>query len=514
MNRDPQKDPSSLPPAPDLSETTPRIGTPTDWLTRQRIGGAAVEHGDVARVVGPNDLSDTYPTDDELIARIHSRSELLDGDRSLVGRIGTMITRRGDNPGADKALLDCRDAVAASAERQGIFDKSPVEVILDHINFCRGVDTIKRRVTSPGSPTDRSNALMIFMGDEIIKRVPRDKVTEYISASIDISNRLRSLPSDQDRWSLSKIHGMLGTLRQREEAYQYADELSSRREPVAAEKMESDRLDIEAAFAEVLRERREYGVKLSYIESGLTGSLVFSESSEFFGEIGPTAHRLTYGIGEVQAVVVHSRNRTFETLEVGKKHDERFSDTASLSYSDIGSLNGYAVLHLGRDGELYADNRCQFPLSASFAETGKYSMYRRLQGEIIANFFDLVTSEEIASTVGTPGGPKPAPTNHEQPGDPVDVLYDLLVPRIEASERPRKKTEEPQEPLGIIRVHDVAYHKMKLQPGWKPSPRALELAREVDYKIPEGYTFVKAHKRGNPQRGAVKGYHARHRDKK
>jgi hypothetical protein len=163
---------------------------------------------------------------------------------------------------------------------------------------------------------------------------------------------------------------------------------------------------------------------------------------------------------------------------------------------DATALDALAHFFLGPDGELYTGIDCRTSLRDIALRHNKYHAYRDLQATIIAHYFDLTHSlDEVA------GVQKREPQPLKTAGTPLESIERLVIPRVF-----RKKSSvsgSSDQPIRTLRRHGVTWHVRKLPEGWRASPRAHELARELGVTLGEHETIVKEHKRGSKELGEV-----------
>ncbi len=193
-------------------------------------------------------------------------------------------------------------------------------------------------------------------------------------------------------------------------------------------------------------------------------------------------------------------------------------------------VNGFeSTFVVTRDGELHAgisSGNAPVPLRDFFASRGKLAEYEMLRAKVLAQLFDATAPAEIVNYIAADDGATDTEPGHaaeDRDLAPDKVVYDMVVRRVRYMKQPMRKIKKEfkeaidKERTAIeqherhLRRHTVTGHLRRIPSGAAPSELAIENSKHAfgpEYELPDGYTFVKNHERGDESKGRVIGHHA------
>lgn len=207
------------------------------------------------------------------------------------------------------------------------------------------------------------------------------------------------------------------------------------------------------------------------------------------------------------------------------KLDKRSS--MELDDARVFMLDSDGIVIVDRQGELWfglgltGSESPSISMRREFEEAGHETAYEQLRGRMLSNIFDAIAPATIVQSVAN--APLVGDKVSTEANEPEDVIRKMVLARLRYMRQPTKLIHrefyqvEQQEKQYIqeqerhLRLHNVASHLRILPPGARPSQKSIEDSKRKwgeDYEIPEGYTFVNNHTRGDAMYGRVLGHQA------
>lgn len=468
-----------------------------------RLARRLIRHANDTAVV----RHDNFPSEEDIYDAIYEqRSEVLE-DPSLRHNVRSTLVQRGDNPAADKKLLDSTTAITERFESTGFFEMPPSKQMLSYLSFCHAVDRIKIQATGADARTDRSNTLMQLVGARLGAGLHLDPES-YKAYSAQTTHFLNVLSNPDSRrnmtWNYKNARFLGNTIDSRYQLRLFIHaNVTNRGAKIDQETMDHDEATADELFGALLK-RRKYGVKNSYTDASVGGSWVYTDGhamvEKFKGDRGlnKNAHRLMVGGRSLLMLITHSTKDELESLDY-ERDDENVGFTQQAYLAAPKEFAADLGLFLHTDGELYLDAAGQIPIKQEFMAVGAYPTYRALLAEQMANFFDLSMPAQLVDEM-TQANPSLVAAGAKDRDDPIK---ELLLPRLRYAKGDYPEEPNPQE----VSLHGVVWHRRKLPNGWKASPEARGLAEEYGIVLEENETFVRPHLRGNESNGRVTGHH-------
>ena len=295
----------------------------------------------------------------------------------------------------------------------------------------------------------------------------------------------------------------------------------------------SELRDSPRELVQTLFELKKYGLKnATVIDDGLVpvpgNSWVMLDPSIFGGSMGQLISPKTCAI-----VTLIPRKSILDigvktSLHRGGKQGEVRLEAVEMKIETVSGL-----LYLTREGELdVSEGTTLIPLRELFVREGLELEYLAFVSVQIMRLFDLTTSLDTSLEVPSlPQRPRfrlPLPWFEKAylPKLPDKVIRDLIIPRLKClsklSDVAQLIESELREGQKLIERHFIQReheHGGYLRPVKRKdyvcpdSVKNLALNESQITNIPEGFTYVRKHKKGNPEKGTVVGYKARKRIK-
>lgn len=386
-------------------------------------------------------------------------------------------------------------------------------VVLDHLNFCKEVNTLKCDSIGFEAPTDRANAIMTLVAQDIVIKVPESdlrlyrKVVSFFQAQLDTKSAVSILSDQRVDWYESKLEYLLVLLEGRAATLKGLDliEPDEKMETITNEDIERDNSNIAELFQEALKNRC-YGVKNGYIkQKNILGIFIYSEY-QHPGLHKSEVHKLAAGItGKELAFVsdspVVNLDKKIEIIECEKSYKNSAVSAHSLNVPQN------AAYVISQDGSLSRPGAFE-PVEYIARDKGKYKSFRRYQAEILANFIDLVTPIEISKKAREIESENNRSNKTSNNDDVNSIVGNFLIPRIKAVQTPEGLSEafnddEKEANKRSVKLHDVEWYTRKLPNGWHASPEAIRLAKEKNVILKDGETFVRPFQRGTKAIGEI-----------
>lgn len=179
----------------------------------------------------------------------------------------------------------------------------------------------------------------------------------------------------------------------------------------------------------------------------------------------------------------------------------------TLSYSSFDSTGN---LFLGIEGNT------GLSVKTIFERIGKPNTYEVLRGMLLAKLFDAIAPPSVITTHNDKASAHPKQLT-ESTKSPNDVVTTMVLPRIHYLSKRQRDIKKDFEAANTedklvatnLRSHSVAEHLRRIPENARPSKEAILMSKSVfgdAYELPEGYTFVRAHERGNEANGRVLGH--------
>lgn len=272
-------------------------------------------------------------------------------------------------------------------------------------------------------------------------------------------------------------------------------------------------------FAEQIRRLRSYEVAPVLFDLGAEGAnrrAVYRQGRDFAGLLPEELRKFSDSSLATLGVVTAENDNPFELKAVPIAGDSQRFFIEGME----------RILRVDLHGELWGNIPGESPgiqLKLVFERLGHSTKYELLRSRILSQVFDATAPATIVEQLNRLEVSRDNEEDTRQSSD--RVVYGMLLPRVRYMRSPigqiRKdfagafKTEEREAEAKIarrLRRHTVSGHLRKIPAGSKPSAIAILKARaayeDEDYELPEGYTFVSRHERGDESKGRVIGHRA------
>jgi len=413
----------------------------------------------------------------------------------------------------DDSLVEAGDAICDAVNEMPRI-RALSSRTLDYLSFSSDVSQIKTDTVGHEASAARLNYLIFRRAEQYIQDMNIDEsegqtfVNHYIKQRLEQLFEKGSIPPNTYSYMSAKLQTLSSQSNMLEINRRFFDLLVDGEDSRTYTKEEIDEhtRDTSELF-DAIRKTHTHGLKLGYFTHHDGGSLIYGavqskQNSEYVNKpLGENLHPLTAEKTMTSVFdVVYSGYHTPRYVEPERmKIHDKTGNMVSSGFS-IDNLRVLMTGFVGHDGELYTGDSCVRPLAYDAAALGKYEQYRSLQATIFAQYCDLTR------TVGesTPNNSR-LPATYTSPNmvarDPLDVFNELVVPRLRKAES--TTPSDNNDSSKIVRLHNVAYFVRQLPDGAHASPQAQQLAYEHGIELPEGMTFVRAHKRGSEELGRV-----------
>lgn len=260
---------------------------------------------------------------------------------------------------------------------------------------------------------------------------------------------------------------------------------------------DEDSNTLQNMFAELYR-TRTYDIKPAYINDEDGGSIIFDEVASPRAYVSSTQYISPLMLAPTTiAEIVH--NSEPDPSDLHYSVTEHYGGYTGRQYDN---LNPLIHAHLGVDGELYEDRIGRKPYLRLVKDNDAlYGAYRAFQLTILSHFHDLTRALDAT-------------------GEPVEDTTKSVLRRINTGRDihntigsltiPRQKHNTEIDPSLVdspskrpTREHDIGPFKRTLPNGWKASPTARALAKELNMELAENETVVRRHKRGSTELGRI-----------
>lgn len=266
-------------------------------------------------------------------------------------------------------------------------------------------------------------------------------------------------------------------------------------------------------FAQRMRAIRHYGVKPMIFDfSSVTPGLdnVIEDPNEII--------KLA-GYDNVRVPDIALMRLTDERVDPKSKFTPNILPTKA-GLNTIGYEGLVAIIYVDKNGELRSGGARDFgnvSLKRVFEKIGKSNIYEDMRAQALVQVFDSIAP---ATLVAKQQNEVVSPAPEYKTGDPSDVVYEMMLPRMRTLEGHQKQVralfdefiaEEQQAIERHFRLHEVTSHLRRIPENARPSQDSIAESKRVfgdDYELPEGYTFVRSHERGDISRGRVVGHTA------
>lgn len=445
-----------------------------------------------------------FPYDDDSYfqQRLSGKSRVIRKNEGLHDSIAVALSDSDD-----ASLIAVNELIS---ERDDWLEGAPNQIskIIDHLNFCLDMDSIKVATVGVEAPVDKVTYLMYSRVNRLLASTSPENFDDFFLSAVYLGQRIeRTLNATH----LEKFDFLDSKMT---EVLRNAINISNSRKYIRnfltddtrqhdQNEVQTDNDRVRAVFGNIMK-TRTHGMSLGYIETDVGGSYIFSDvdtiKSEWERSLPARSfYSLALDVPTVAQTVHSALSRPRYLRPTVKQSTERESQ---IIVSAPGT-KPIAVINIGPDGELYEDLHCNLPISRAAAYFGKYEAYRKLQAEVLGHYYNLTHSTTIDINAIRSAGMSTG-TAVRQNEQPVEVLSRLVVPRQIIVPSEDKRNEGDSTPR-IIKLHDVVWHRRKLPTGWHPSPTAEKLAAEAGITLEEGETFVRDHRRGSKELGEVVG---------
>lgn len=416
-----------------------------------------------------------------------------------------------------KELSDAAELtqLAFAESLQGREDRPAINTILSHVCLARNISDLAIDNGGDSPNLGGVNYIAHQVALIIAQSIPDEMVDQYRATAQYLMHRTGQVITGGDyNFVRAKISVLDTLLFGRDIAYRYAEAIPHQGpdETLSPAEVNRDSHEIADLFADI-RAARHYDPKLAYRRHRMGGSLIFGSANYDIDSTKPGffIHTLMYDLPTI-ARVVHSTSMSPSSL---KPNVVRQRDVTSHDYT---SLNPAAIIHIGSNGELYADAFGAISIRDIFICQGKYREYRELQAEILASYFDMTQPVETVLRIRQQHPESFDFTEDSGNGEPMDIIRTLVVPRIryvydgrsERADGDDTPAELPDKKARVVRRHRVTLFKRRLPEGWYPSPEALQRAKDNGMELEPGWTVVKVHDRGSKVLGEVAGHRLLH----
>lgn len=460
---------------------------PTDKRRSRAIGHGMGAYVDVCMVPTDQDLfTPNYTSVRDLSLAI--RSEHCEFPPDLKGQVLVGLLPHT----SDKK----RDTIADKLADHFVDDTEFINLRADHqfttlLQVHRAIDIIKIQKYGAEKNASRAKSLSYKTTARLMELMPLDP--DSIAVYHGVANAIDLMRADDPWYDWLHVKAKLLSVSLTSMGAVTEDMQAMRELMPSSEISDETKQSIDDLFDQALLDRH-YGVKLCYTDAMFGGSYIFQDTIEAINrrqnEGQTDSLKTTAQTKAIPMLTVEISDETeFDELVDGSQIDEVSLQNGAALRSSKPNEGTRAVIHLGSDGELYFDVDCESGLRVIYEVNDCEDIYEMLRAEIISNYSDLVTPAEIVEAVGIS-------TPKVQWGEKADaVIGKLILPRKKYANR--KEISDDDELSRSIRIHGVTYHKRKLLPHQRASDAAKKLAEDALYDLPEGYTFVRAHTRGN-----------------
>lgn len=395
-------------------------------------------------------------------------------------------------------------------------------VIFDHLALYNNLFEIHRNIPGPATKLAADVIHQLSLID-LVSKIPVDDIITYYCVSSYLYDRISSIDIqdkiiNENGFYSDKVHRLMFQLNQRIVVQGYIENLPSdenQENLVDDTQIEIDNNNISSMFKQALSSQY-CGVKNGFIRSRNNNSIfVFLDPQILREKVRSTlSSDKEYEMQEMVTPLIN-QDAIAIVMETNKTQDK--NDIKNF----FSKLNNFDFSNPESKLEDYLDTKIDFvikkggDITSSFSsgsleriarDEGKYSSFRQVQAEILADLIDLVTPIEYSEKAFEieDEEDKRLASKRERVNDVDDIFGRLLLPRIKAARQlSTKKYSKDSEQHREIRLHNVVWHIRKLPNGWHTSPEAIMMAKEAGIALNEGETFVRPHKRGSKKLGEV-----------
>lgn len=414
------------------------------------------------------------------------------------------------------------------------YEPTPQVVVFATMNLALQVALTNHRMLRGGSSGVHESALVNGFTSHLVARVDRsrlcisdnsDEENDNIRSAVSNFRQLaQTLPGAADiaeEFLGMKIKVAHNSLRTLKDLMRLEDELSMRgsSEEISREGLVA-RND---ALTNYVQRIRSYGVKDVSFPSG---DIVYDNSeivliNPYTTDLGSVKSELTR-TDPLALVKIVPNDADAQTKYKLTKQDNPLGTT-----SEWFETNAYHIITVGRDGHLHAGiTSTSLSIQDVFEHDGRPEMYEKLRSALLSFIFMSIAPATIVDKMRDIA-PIKQNTAQGAATNKGDVIYPIILPRkiirffegrrigeVKSEFKDALHTEQQTEEKAHrnLRRHAVVGHVMRIPKGAHPSPAAYANALKYegpDYVIPEGYTYVKPHERGDERFGRVLGHTAR-----
>lgn len=412
----------------------------------------------------------------------------------------------------DQSILDTVELLDIARQVDSPAQQPPISALLAQLSFSREINNAKVALVGAEAPADRTNAIIGLVQNSLIDQLDDELIAEYRAATSLIRQQFETPTFQHNRdidvaWYTTKLRYIEAGLDNRQLAITHIHELPGEdTESFSMSDAVTDSQEIAALF-ESNRRHQRYGVKMGYKkQSRQAGSLIYAPNlaQEVYAAEGSTnLHPLA--LARDYAPLCHVIDSPTSSFKKRLSFSDVTRAGARAFTINVAARGAFNILP---DGELQA-NGSGLLMRDMALKYHKYTAYRQLQAEVLADYLDLTNPADhtVHHRQATKQLPQGITTQESESRKASDVVTEILLARLRYQRTEREAEATETHSTREVRLHGVVWHIRQLPKGWKASPGAEELATQAGMTLREGETFVRPHKRGTKKLGEVVAHH-------
>lgn len=445
----------------------------------------------IREILSKNKSSLIEPTMSQLVDAVLEQMS----DKPTSGMLQAIVTAVSTGVALDTRIAGVTDRVSLESAVVNQFTAELISRIpLD--NICKSFTSIGTREHSTDDPLVQGS---IAAADLINRSFP-----QYPSINYNfLLNKQNYLMTGLN--AAGTIHGMIRDIEPPQD-FDRVEELSN-----ASEEM-----------AKQIGRIRSYGIKPMIFELGDEAAgrkAVYREPNEFLDDLGMSDLRDPHN--SLANITVPTQGND-NPMDILLTHYNRLDGNKMQRMLLEGNESTYVVT---RNGEIRAGVSTlngTMNVRKMFELQGNTAGYELLRAKILSQIFDATAPAKIVDRLQADDAANTM-IDGAEPRSKGDIVYDMVIRRTRYAKQPMRaikkafndaiheESEEAERLQRHLRLHDVTGHIRKIPSNALPSEMAIQNSKEAfgpDYELPEGYTFVKTHERGDISIGRVVGHTA------
>jgi len=407
----------------------------------------------------------------------------------------------------DQSLIDTISLIDTARQIDSPAQQPPVTALLAQLALDREIDRIHIDTLGGKAPTNRANAITSLAKQLHIDQLDDEVLQDYRSAATLIRSQFNTPTLQYDpelkiSWFTTKLRHIESLLDNRILATLYVEQMPEESlESISPIEAEQDTEKISPLF-ELARKQQRYGVKMGYKKQAhQSGSLVYIPNLAKDRDLTNSNLNIhPLALAQSHEALCHVIDSPLSRFGKNLRFKEVVKDDTFALTTDFDARGGFDILP---GGELRMSGTTIL-LRDLALRYDKYTTYRRLQAEVLANYLDLtnpMTEHDWIAPTDMYSSRNPQSSPRQQA--PCDIVRDMLIARLPGSRNNTAHEDDRNHGNREVRLHGVVWHIRQLPAGWKASPGAEELAAQAGITLREGETFVRPHSRGSKNLGEV-----------